>query len=320
MLDAHYEQVRRTRGYDPVEVAVGGLSVEAAHRRFAFVEDADALAAATPAETLVSVGVSLTGTPHVGTVGQLATAVTLQRAGFDVQLVLADLVVYNSRGVDLQTVQTRAARYRTLARECGFDPAEGRLVVQSEDPDLARTAFLLAPDYTGERAEPEYDPTAFEKRLDAAYDDVDPGDDVSDLSGELAGLLLVADTVRPLMDDDYERVLLVGGADNVGLARELDAVRARADVAGEIVGLYTRLVPGRDGAPKMSKSLPGSDVNLAMSPGRIREAVVNADDAAADATARLLPPLVPAGSATRDDCADVFARLAEAWRATSATG
>lgn len=272
-LESHYEQVSAQRGYDAVDVGIGDCSASACRRRFAFTEDASTLVDATPAETVVSVGISLTGTPHVGTLGQIATAVELQRAGFDVQLLLADLVVYNGRGLDLGAARDRARRYAALARTLGFDEGSGRIQTQSRTPDVLHSAFLLAPDYTDEQHEPDYDPTAFETALAAAYEGVEPPSDASELSQRLVGLLLVADNVHPLLKSEYERVLLVLGADNVGLAREIDAVRARAGVAGSVDGLFTRLVGGLDGVPKMSKSIPGSDIHLDVAPDRIREFV-----------------------------------------------
>ena len=275
LLDAHYEQVRAQRGYDDVDVEFGSRSASVNRRRFAFTEDAATLRDATPAETLVSVGISLTGTPHVGTLGQLETAVALQRAGFDVQLILADLVVYNGRGLALETARDRARRYRELANAVGFDEGRGRIQIQSRNRDVLHSAFLLARDYYRDQPDPDYESTAFETELADAYDDVETPSDASALSQRLVGLLLVADNVHPLLTNEYERVVLALGADNVGMAREIDAVRERAGVSGTVVGLFTRLVGGRNGVPKMSKSIPESDVHLDMTPGRIRKLVSN---------------------------------------------
>lgn len=282
LLEDHYETVREQRGYDDVAVAIGGLSEPYCRERFAFTDDDDELEAATPAETLVSVGISLTGGPHVGTLGQMQTAIDFQRAGFDVQVVLADLVVYNSGGARMETLARRARRYRSFVRTRGFDSTTGRLVTQSDAPDILSAAFRLARRYEPDAdPTPDHDPTAFEETLATAYDDVGQESDATEFSQQLAGLLLFADNATPLLEDSYERVILALGADNVGLGRRVDASRERASVTGSVVGLYSRLVAGVDDTPKMSKSIPGSDIHLGMDPDRIHELVC---DPALDAT------------------------------------
>jgi tryptophanyl-tRNA synthetase len=342
LLEAHYEQVRAQRGYDAADVEFGSRSASANRRRFAFTEDAATLRDATPAETLVSVGISLTGTPHVGTLGQLETAVALQRAGFDVQLILADLVVYNGRGLDLETARDRGRRYRELANAVGFDEGRGRVQIQSRSRDVLHSAFLLARDYHGDQHGPDDEPTAFETELADAYDDVETPSDASALSQQLVGLLLVADNVHPLLTREYERVVLALGADNGGMARGIDAVRSRAGVPGSVVGLFTRLVGGLDGVPKMSKSIPGSDVHLDMAPERIRELVSDPDldadrptESIAYQMMRLASPFSAdrldevraacladseSWNAARREYADYLANLAITWQETAGDG
>ncbi|WP_121820910.1 nucleotidyl transferase family protein [Halostella salina] len=354
-LEAHYEAAVERRGYDRVDGPFGDLSASYSRERFAFADDADALAAASPEDTLVSVGVSPTGTPHVGTLGQIRTAIDCQRAGFDVQLAVADQVVYNAGGGDAATLRERAERYRRFAAARGFDADDGRLYVQSEADDVLRAAFRLGRTYDPDAGEEWDESTAFEESLATAYDDADdPSDDrddtpddspdATDFSGSLCGLLMAADTVGPLADDfgperTYDRVVLALGADNVGMARRFDAVRERAGVDGRVVGLFSRLVPGVDGTPKMSKGIDGSGIHLGMSPDRIRERVtdpvLDADrpsESVVFEMLRLVPPgdgdapgnlrdACAAGDArwrdAVDECADHLAAAAEAWQGTA---
>lgn len=275
LLDAHYRDVREQRGYDEVPAGIGGLPAAYCRERFAFADAADELATATPAETLISVGISPTGAPHVGTLGQIESAVAFQRAGFDVQAVLADQVVYNARGTSLAALTDLAERYASFVRGRGFDPGAGDLLIQSETPSILSAAFRLAPDYDhdGQHTSDGHEPTAFEEALDAAYEAVTIPGEATAFSEQLCGLLLAADSIAPLLDGGHERVVLVLGADNVGLGPHVDAVRADAGVAGSVVGLYSRLVAGLDGTPKMSKSIPGSSVHLGMPPEEVRERV-----------------------------------------------
>jgi len=60
LLERHDGAVREQCGYDGVADAVCGLDASSCRQRFAFTSCAAALADATPAETLVSVGLSPT--------------------------------------------------------------------------------------------------------------------------------------------------------------------------------------------------------------------------------------------------------------------
>lgn len=326
LLERHERTVREQRGYDAVAGPIGDLPASYCRQRFAFASSADALAAATPAETLLSVGISPTGPPHVGTLGQIQSAIDFQRAGFDVQVLVADQVVYNARGTPMGTLTERAERYAAFARERGFDPGAGRLLIQSETPSILRTAFTLAPAYDPDGDGDEesdgdaggHEPTAFETALDAAYDDADLPDGAPAFSQQLCGLLLAADAVSPLRDGSYDRVVLVLGADNVGFERNVDAVREAAGIDGSVEGLYTRLVAGVDDTPKMSKSIPGSSIHLGMAPGEIRDLVrdptLDAADPDESVVFQMLRHASPHAGAELADLRDACAADSEQWR------
>jgi tryptophanyl-tRNA synthetase len=332
LLDDHYSDVREQRGYDAVDGAIGGLSAAYCRQRFAFTSSADALAGATPADTLVSVGISPTGPPHVGTLCQIQSALDFRRAGFDVQVVLADQVVNTVHGTPLSAVTALAERYAAFVRERGFDPDRGRLLIQSRTPAILATAFRLAPAYDpDDGGDGDHEPTAFEEALDAAYDEITLPDGATEFSRQLAGLLLAADAIAPLRgacdgdatrDGGYDQVVLVLGADNAGFERRIDDLRADAGVEGSVHGLYTRLVAGVDGTPKMSKSIPGSSIHLAMPPDRVRDLVLDpALDAAAPAESTVSQMLRHASlhdgadvAALREACTDGDERWTEAVR------
>lgn len=274
MLQDHYRHVRERRGYDPVTDPVLGLQGRFCRRRFAFTTDGAALAAVQPADTLVSTGISMTGPPHAGTLAQLRTALACQRAGVDVQLVLADLVVWSTRDTHLSSVRHLAEQYRRYAIARGFDERFGRIQIQSETPAVLETALRVARDYDpATRSAPFERRTAFERTLEAAYADVGHSNSGTAFAEGLVRLLLIADTLHPLRTGGAETVVLVLGADNVGLARTINAAREAAGFDGAVIGLYTRLVPGLAGVPKMSKSIPRSNLTLGMAANRLRERV-----------------------------------------------
>lgn len=272
LLEDHYRSVREWPEYDDVDRSIGWLSPRASRHRFVFTDDRRSLTEATPADTLVSVGISMTGAPHVGTLGQIRSTIRLQQVGFDVQLVLADLVVYNGRGADLPSVQRLARHYRAFALAVGFDADRGSILLQSEAQDYHTTAFRLARHYdpSMQGAETDHEPTALQDALSAAYEAADVSSTATAFSQDLVGLLLAADTLHPLLADGYDRVVLCLGADNVGLADRIETVRAASGIGGDVVGLYTRLVAGRNGVPKMAKSIHGSSIDLSMAPDRVR--------------------------------------------------
>jgi len=351
-LEDHYETVRERNGYDRVSGidALAGLE-----RRFVAVDDpagclADAARPAAADATLVTTGVGMTGPPHLGTVGQILTAVELQRAGLDVQFVLADLEPYHD-GADLDRVRALAERYRAFVRELGFDPDRGRLRTQEEARDVMHTAQVLAPYYRPESWDgaPECEPTAWERAVADAYDDADrqawrSAGPTSEAADTHSALLHAADFLHPLRVGEYDRLVLTFGVDEYGLTRMTREFLATAPVEGRVAGLYTRMLPGFDGGPKMAKSIPGAGVSLADDPDGIRERIrvsgasagaVDTDESAADAVfqamclasrydAARLDGIEAARAAGTEawtaavaDYAEFVADLAERWQATA---
>ena len=169
-LRDHYETVRRRNDYDPVDGAVGPLDA-GQRRRFVAVDDPGFLRRESPDAALVSTGVGMTGPPHLGTVGQILTAVECQRAGLDVQFVIADLEPYHG-GAPLEEVRRLAQRYRSFCLDLGFDPDRGRLRTQSDALDVMQTAERLAPYYDPESWDDGDDrpSTEWEQAVEAAYE------------------------------------------------------------------------------------------------------------------------------------------------------
>jgi tryptophanyl-tRNA synthetase len=210
----------------------------------------------------VTTGVGLGGPPHAGTVFQLLRAVTLQRHGLHVQIVLGDLDSYNARRTPLAEVRRLADQYEEFVRRLGFDEQRGVLRRQEGNTDVLATAFLLS----------------------RHLDDADFGWAEEDLSGlyrnhgvfdhltygmKQATLLMAADFVHLLAQDRH--VLVSLGVDEhkyVALARR--GAERWGLPADRLSGIYTKMIPGLGGVPKMSKSIPGSGITAALPPGDIR--------------------------------------------------
>lgn len=340
---AVYETIAERGGYDPPPVPLGDLPEPYLRRAFAFGDGADrfaaGLAAGEPAVALV--GVSTTGPPHVGTLGQVRAARRLQAAGVEVEFVVADLAACNAAGRDLATVRALADRYVAFVEALGFDEDRGRVRTQSGARDVLLTAQLLSRYYDPDAAGAgDPGPTAFERDLEAAYGAADPvGEETTAFAGDQVSLLLVADAAHPVLSLGYEHVLFVGGADNHGLAAFYNRVLAETPYDVRTAGLYTKLVGGLEGYPKMSKSIPASTLSLSASPERIREVVCERAEAydapgeslvfqilrlASDRDPAELPAVAAAcaaggeeWAATKREFADHLVEVAETWRATA---
>lgn len=349
-LTDHYERVRVRNDYDPVDGAVGPVPASE-RRRFVAVDDSGVLDGPWDGSTLVSTGVGMTGPPHLGTVGQALTAVALQEAGLDVQFVIADLEPYHN-GAALEAVRRLAERYREFVVDLGFDPEQGRLRTQEEARDVMHTAQLLAPHYDpdawadGEGSEDDPPPTAWERAVSEAYEagrERGAGSTVgfpgpnSEAAETHSAVLHGVDFLHPLYAGEYDRLVLAFGVDEHHLTPWARRFRDAAPVEGPIAGLYTRMLPGFDGEPKMAKSIPGAGISLAMAPGEIRERIESdpgGDPATspafqamclasrydADRLDRLASACeggVEAWDRAKREYADYVVELAERWQATA---
>lgn len=279
-LPAHYDALRDAFGYDQPAVDVGGLDRGVVERAFAATTDETALrAAAGPdgdgRETLFVASAGLSGTPHVGTVAQMFAVKRLEEAGFDTEFLLADYEKVAASGRDLDAVRGLADDYRTFLDGIGY---EGSVRTQWDATDVMQTAFRLAPHVDLADA-PEFDaePTEWVDDLRAAYDEHRDGpadeSDTAALGGDLATLLCLADFVHPTLADGYDQTVFVLGVDEHALVLANDHYLADAPFDAAFEGLFTRMVPGLDGHPKMAKTIPGSGITMDRDPGTVRRLV-----------------------------------------------
>jgi len=337
-LEDHYDALRERDRYEPVDdLALGGLEPAAVRRRFVAGEDARAFAETVGTDGVCTFGVSVTGPPHAGTLGQMQTAVALQTAGFDVQFVVADMEPYSTGGYALEVVTERARRFVAFVDALGFDRDAGRLRTQHDAADVAHTAYVLSryADPDGDR--PDVEPTAWMDALDAAYDDagVDAADlgesdlpadwSPSEFTRRMDGFLMVADMLHPLVADDYPGNCIVMGADELALKPMVEGVHERCPSEGSLHALYTRLVPGLDGFPKLSRRIPDSRFTLADDPAVVRAAVRDPDPAArgdGDPTESVVFSMMQLASAADTDQIEQWRRACErdgeAWDAARA--
>jgi len=274
-LPDHYEALREAFDYDRPTVDVGGLESGVVERAFAATTDEDALREAGDRETLFVASAGLTGTPHVGTVAQMFAVKRLSEAGFDTEFLLADYEKYAGGGRDLDVVRDLADDYRTFLDGIGY---EGRVRTQWDATEVMQTAFRLAPHFDPD-ASPAFDvePTEWAEELRAAYDDdqVEPADATggTEWGSSLTGLLCLADFVHPTLAGGYDQTVFVLGVDEHALVLANEQYLADAPIDAAFEGLFTRMIPGLDGYPKMAKTIPGSGITMDQDPETVRRLV-----------------------------------------------
>jgi tryptophanyl-tRNA synthetase len=296
-LAEHYAALETMDRYEDVGFTLGDMSAREVRRRFVVGEDAGAFADEVGTDGVFTFGVSVTGPPHVGTLGQMQTAIALQDAGFDVHFLVADMEPYSTDGYALDVVRERARRFVSFVEALGFDPEQGRLRTQYGAPDVMHTAYRLSryadPDADGARSNLES--TAWEDANRDAYDadgvnapdlgESDMPDDwePSQFTRRMDGFLMVADMLHPIVADDYPANCIVMGADERSLRPMVEGVRERCGTDGSLHALYTRLVPGLNDYPKLSRRIPESRFTLADDPDGIADVIRSEEPAGGDA-------------------------------------
>jgi|AntRauMinimDraft_4_1070384.scaffolds.fasta_scaffold00023_8 tryptophanyl-tRNA synthetase len=284
-LPDHYEALRGAFDYDRPAVDVGDLESGVVERAFAATTDENVLRGADDRQTLFVASAGLTGTPHVGTVAQMFAVKRLSEAGFDTEFLLADYEKYAGSGRDLDVVQDLADDYRAFLDGIGY---EGRVRTQWDATDVMQTAFRLAPYFDPDASiDLGAESTEWVEDLRAAYDadQVEPGDASggTEFGRSLTGLLCLADFVHPTLAGGYDQTVFVLGADEHALVLANEQYLADAPIDAAFEGLFTRMVPGLDGYPKMAKTIPGSGITMDQDPETVRELVLRAAEEDGDA-------------------------------------
>ena len=274
-LTDHYAATREEFDYDRADVDIGPLRGSLVDRAFSATTDADALRCADEQETLFVASAGLTGTPHVGTVAQMFAVKRLHEAGFDTEFLIADYEKYAGSGRDLAVVRDLAEDYATFLDRIGY---EGDVRTQYDATGVMHTAFRLAPWFESESGlEFDVEPTEWVEAVREAYDeDQIQHDDASgstDFARRLTGLLCLADFVHPTLADGYDQTVFVLGVDEHALVLANEHYLAETPFDAAFEGLFTRMVAGLDGYPKMSKTIPGSAIKMDMAPERVEELV-----------------------------------------------
>ena len=220
---------------------------------------------------IITTGIGLSGTPHMGTLSQILRAIFLQNAGFDVQFVLGDLDSYNARSQSFDVLNERVIKYTNFIRNLGFDDTKGILRNQNNYTEVLQTAYLISRYLT------DQDFLAAEEDLSELYKSKKIYDGI-DFKVKQAILLMVADFIHLGMVDKYDNVLVMLGLEEHLYVQIAQKVVDRMNLDMSLGALYSRIIKGLNGYPKMSKSIPDSAITVDMPEDRIYDLVVNSKD------------------------------------------
>ncbi|OJI09365.1 MAG: hypothetical protein COV08_01275 [Candidatus Vogelbacteria bacterium CG10_big_fil_rev_8_21_14_0_10_49_38] len=264
----------REFGYSPLEFeaisfALGVLTKEDLQRQWLCHMNGGSFAELSRLRrpAIAATGFGLSGIPHMGTLSQILRAIRLQKAGIPVQIVLGDLDAYNGKNVPLERTLELASQYRAFILNLGFDSfAPSILRAQYDSLTTLRTSYLI-----GRYMDDEMFLKA-EEDLHGFYSVQGKVDPVMSYRRKLSLNLMIADFLELLVDGGFDAVLVFLGIDehqyvNFGrrtiercIAEKPDWFNGKCYAA-----LYSSIIGGFHGYPKMSKSFPQSGITVDMS-------------------------------------------------------
>jgi len=275
LFDSHYySAIMKEFGYSPLEFepisfSLGKLTNDDLQRQWLCHMNGKNFAMAVQAgkRAIVTTGFGLSGIPHVGTLSQIIRALRLQQAGLCVQIVLGDLDAYNGKNADLAYTQELVGKYRAFIRNLGFNDSSPNLLRgQYESLTTLRVAYLI-----GHYMDDEMFCRA-EEDLHEFYSDQGKVDSTMSYRRKLSLNLMIADFLELLIYGGFDAILVILGIDEhqyVNFGKET-MQRIQSDNIFPLndrsySAMYSGIIRGFHGYPKMSKSFPESGISVDMS-------------------------------------------------------
>lgn len=220
----------------------------------------------------VVTGFGPTNAPTAGTLSVMLGMVELQRhLDVPVTVVISELGAWNSRNVPWRDLESVRDQMLTFLRDLGFDESRGALRSHLDADNPVRVGkiarFLTRRDFLNHRED-----------LLELY--ADHGLLGSEVGLTVNALYTVAAILGPA-EVGARHTLMISGLEEAYFTELARLVLARQAAAGALTlgwqstigALYFRVLPGRGGYPKMSKSIPASAIDLGMSAAVIRERI-----------------------------------------------
>lgn len=227
----------------------------------------------SPQKKIITSGFGLSGVPHIGTLSQLYRLGLLNKAGYDVQIVLGDLDAYNGKNIPLAQTRDLAAIYTKFIHATQLlDPTRSIIRDQFESPATLRMSYLIG------RFIDDSDFQSAEEDLHTFYAAKGKVDSTMSYRRKLSLNLMLADFFD--VGQRYPQVLVLLGIDEHQYVRMGQMLAQKINYHEALLSpvtihsLYTPIIKGLSGYPKMSKSFPDSGITLDMTAEKITTLVM----------------------------------------------
>lgn len=231
-------------------------------------------------KVIATTGFGLSGIPHLGTISQILRAIRLQRNNIPVQIVLGDLDAYNGKAVGLGFARDLAKQYKDFILKLGFiNSAPSILRDQYDSLEILRLSYLL-----GHFMDDEMFVSA-EEDLHKFYSKRGKVDNTMTYRRRLSLNLMIADFLELYVEKGFQRVLVFLGIDEHQYVKfGAEAITKACQNSDwlpvkdlSISALYSSIIRGFYGYPKMSKSFPRSAITVNMTLADILERVMQGE-------------------------------------------
>lgn len=198
-------------------------------------------------DVLFTAGFGMNNCPHIMTALQMFNIVRLQNYGFNTQIVLGDFDVMLARNADDSA--NYANKYYRFLSNLGY---HNTVRNQFDSLEESRNAIWLSS-------------FVDEKDLINTQEDILQhynNDFVMDYKTKLSIMLMISDLISPILQNKTKHTISVSGLDESKYCLLAERVRTKMLLPGSIGGVFSKLLIGINGHPKMSKSKPESGIFL----------------------------------------------------------
>ncbi len=277
----YYQTIMKEFGYNPIEFepisfSLGSFSKEDLQKNWLCHMNGENFSASykTGRSTIVTTGFGISGEPHMGTLSQILRAIRLQKNGMNVQIVLGDLDAYNGKNIPLEKTLELSEKYKNFIRKLGFQENEHSILRNQFDSlNTLRTSYLIGHHMTDEMFD------ASEEDLHDFYSEQNKVDPTMSYRRKLSLNLMVADFLE--LFRSYDSILIMLGIDehkyvNFGnqVLKSLSSEDSKYQNK-DYTAIYSGIISGFNGYPKMSKSFPDSGIAVDMSSEKIRDIIMS---------------------------------------------
>lgn len=202
--------------------------------------------------TLFTMGIGLNNEPHLLTIIQLMNMVTLQKMGYSTQIVLGDVDVALARN-HTGNKKGLIAKYKRFLTRIGYDCSSGILRTQFEECGVAKNLLIIS-QFVNDLDFDLIKEDIIDYYNDSIYE--------IDFKTKVSYVLMLSDFITPILSNEYKNVIVCSGIDESKYVILANDILKRMNIAGKIGGVFTSIVKGLNGHPKMSKSQKNSCIFL----------------------------------------------------------